>query len=74
MSFGPRQCGPNIMYSGFGGLSNSSVFTRLGVCPAVEIEGADATFGDFYTTFVNAFQQASQTGPLTEEPLMGVVR
>ena len=57
VSFGPRQCGPNILHSSFGGLSNHAMFTKLGVCPAVEIEGAHAVFADFCTTFVNAFQQ-----------------
>ncbi|KAG8516396.1 Elongation factor-like GTPase 1 [Galemys pyrenaicus] len=59
-SFGPRRCGPNILVGRCGG-PQGSVWTGLA--------GGSWDVGN---SLVSGFQLATLSGPLCEEPLMGV--
>ncbi|NXR18170.1 EFL1 GTPase, partial [Cinclus mexicanus] len=65
-SFGPRKCGPNILLHNFGGYKRS-VWQCLG--NSVKEVGK---YRDFDNSIVSGFQLATLSGPMCEEPLMGV--
>lgn len=70
-SFGPKKCGPNILVNN---LRNVGVEYRS-VWPSVAASTATATSSkvfDYDSSVVNGFQLATASGPLCEEPLMGV--
>ncbi|XP_053933390.1 elongation factor-like GTPase 1 [Cuculus canorus] len=65
-SFGPRKCGPNILLYNFAGYDRS-VWQCLGNA-VKEV----SKYRDFDNSIVSGFQLASLSGPMCEEPLMGV--
>ncbi|POI27011.1 hypothetical protein CIB84_009239, partial [Bambusicola thoracicus] len=65
-SFGPRKCGPNILLHKFEGYKNS-VWRCL-----ENTEKEVSKYGDFDNSIVSGFQLATLSGPMCEEPLMGV--
>ncbi|XP_062868569.1 elongation factor-like GTPase 1 [Trichomycterus rosablanca] len=66
-AFGPRRYGPNILLNGVDGYQRPSVWQCLG---SERNEGA--ALRDFDNSVVSGFQLATLSGPLCEEPLMGV--
>ncbi|XP_039515835.1 elongation factor-like GTPase 1 [Pimephales promelas] len=70
-AFGPRRCGPNILLNRIEGYRRPSVWQCLG--REKEIEKAETNaFRDFDNSIVSGFQLATLSGPMCEEPLMGV--
>ncbi|XP_061855490.1 elongation factor-like GTPase 1 isoform X2 [Colius striatus] len=65
-SFGPRKCGPNILLYNFEGYKRS-VWQCLGNT-VKEV----SNYRDFDNSIVSGFQLATLSGPMCEEPLMGV--
>lgn len=66
-SFGPRKCGPNIL------VSRSEDFQSSVWSGPVGRESKEASrFRDFGNSIVSGFQLATLSGPMCEEPLMGV--
>ncbi|XP_032453197.1 elongation factor-like GTPase 1 isoform X2 [Nasonia vitripennis] len=62
-SFGPRKCGPNIFL-------NESTFVRK---PFWDHQNKSTDPRDaYYNSMINGFQLATLSGPLCEEPMMGV--
>ncbi|KAH0509008.1 Elongation factor Tu GTP-binding domain-containing protein 1 [Microtus ochrogaster] len=66
-SFGPRKCGPNILVSRSEDFQNS-VWSG----PAGRDSKEAGRFRDFGNSIVSGFQLATLSGPMCEEPLMGV--
>lgn len=66
-SFGPRKCGPNILVSRSEDFQ-SSVWSG----PAGRESKEASRFRDFGNSIVSGFQLATLSGPMCEEPLMGV--
>ncbi|XP_048224844.1 LOW QUALITY PROTEIN: elongation factor-like GTPase 1 [Perognathus longimembris pacificus] len=66
-SFGPRKCGPNILVNQSEDFQNS-VWTG----PAGRASGEARRYRDFGNSIVSGFQLAALSGPMCEEPLMGV--
>lgn len=66
-SFGPRKCGPNILVSRSEDFQ-SSVWSG----PAGRESREASRFRDFGNSIVSGFQLATLSGPMCEEPLMGV--
>ncbi|KAM5291584.1 elongation factor-like GTPase 1 [Glossophaga mutica] len=66
-SFGPRKCGPNILVNKSEGFQ-SSVWTG----PAGPASREASRFRDVGNSVVSGFQLAALSGPMCEEPLMGV--
>ncbi|XP_052618909.1 elongation factor-like GTPase 1 [Peromyscus californicus insignis] len=66
-SFGPRKCGPNILVSRSEDFQNS-VWSG----PAGRESKEASRFRDFGNSIVSGFQLATLSGPMCEEPLMGV--
>ncbi|ERE80747.1 elongation factor Tu GTP-binding domain-containing protein 1 [Cricetulus griseus] len=66
-SFGPRKCGPNILVSRSEDFQNS-VWSG----PAGKESKEASRFRDFGNSIVSGFQLATLSGPMCEEPLMGV--
>ncbi|GAB1292289.1 Elongation factor-like GTPase 1 [Apodemus speciosus] len=66
-SFGPRKCGPNILVSRSEDFQNS-VWSG----PAGRESKEAGRFRDFGNSIVSGFQLATLSGPMCEEPLMGV--
>ncbi|XP_060115780.1 elongation factor-like GTPase 1 [Heteronotia binoei] len=65
-SFGPRKCGPNILLNRFEGYERS-------VWPCLDKGVKEASlYRDFDNSIVSGFQLATLSGPMCEEPLMGV--
>ncbi|XP_060899710.1 elongation factor-like GTPase 1 isoform X1 [Labrus mixtus] len=70
-SFGPRRYGPNILLNNVEDYNRPSVWQCLG-------KGADDDIGqrvvirDFDNSIISGFQLATLSGPMCEEPLMGV--
>ncbi|XP_034039966.1 elongation factor-like GTPase 1 isoform X2 [Thalassophryne amazonica] len=72
-AFGPRRCGPNIL------LNNVEDYQRPSVWYCVNrVErpgkpgGQTAALRDFDNSIVSGFQLAALSGPMCEEPMMGV--
>ena len=65
-SFGPRHSGPNLLLNGVDGYKRASVWSST-------LEHQDRpAMRDYDNSIVSGFQLASLSGPLCEEPLMGV--
>jgi ribosome assembly protein 1 len=63
LSVGPRRCGLNILLNRVSDYDRPTIWQRLhGSDPRLEYDNG----------FVNGFQLATLTGPLCEEPIMGV--
>ncbi|XP_059362412.1 elongation factor-like GTPase 1 [Carassius carassius] len=67
-AFGPRRCGPNILLNNIEGYRRPSIWQCLE--RAKETERAEIR--DFDNSIVSGFQLATLSGPMCEEPLMGV--
>ncbi|XP_072324850.1 elongation factor-like GTPase 1 isoform X2 [Scyliorhinus torazame] len=66
-SFGPRRCGPNIL------LNRLESYLRPSMWQCLDKTGKDlSTYKDFDNSIVSGFQLATLSGPVCEEPLMGV--
>lgn len=66
-SFGPKYCGPNILFN------NVEAYNRSCVWDSTKL--SDESIGllsKYDSSFVGGFQLASQSGPLCEEPMIGV--
>lgn len=66
-SFGPRKCGPNILVNKSEDFQNS-VWTG----PAIKTSKEASRYRDLGNSIVSGFQLATLSGPMCEEPLMGV--
>ena len=67
-SFGPRNSGPNILLNGIDGYDRVSVWSAV-----LEHAGQSRpALRDYDNSIVSGFQLASLSGPLCEEPMMGV--
>ncbi|XP_069029009.1 elongation factor-like GTPase 1 isoform X1 [Embiotoca jacksoni] len=72
-AFGPRRCGPNILLNGDEAYRRPSVWQCLGRGDAAgEAAGQTAALRDFDNSIISGFQLAALSGPMCEEPLMGV--
>ncbi|KAH0620006.1 hypothetical protein JD844_014499 [Phrynosoma platyrhinos] len=67
-SFGPRKCGPNILLNRCGGYKRSVWQCLEGSKPSKEA----SLYRDFDNSILSGFQLATLSGPMCEEPLMGV--
>ncbi|XP_065105524.2 elongation factor-like GTPase 1 [Paramisgurnus dabryanus] len=68
-AFGPRRCGPNILLNSIESYRRPSIWQ----CLDQEKERPETlTFRDFDNSIVSGFQLATLSGPMCEEPLMGV--
>ncbi|XP_026122706.1 elongation factor-like GTPase 1 [Carassius auratus] len=67
-AFGPRRCGPNILLNNVEGYRRPSVWQ----CLEREKETEKAEIRDFDNSIASGFQLATLSGPMCEEPLMGV--
>ncbi|XP_051896621.1 elongation factor-like GTPase 1 isoform X2 [Pristis pectinata] len=66
-SFGPRRYGPNILLNG---LKN---YDRPSVWQCLDKNSRDSgAYRDFDNSIISGFQLATLSGPICEEPLMGV--
>ncbi|XP_073320449.1 elongation factor-like GTPase 1 [Pagrus major] len=70
-SFGPRRYGPNILLNGVEGYQRPSVWQCLAREDKAGEFGAQ-TIRDFDNSIISGFQLATLSGPMCEEPLMGV--
>nr|XP_021536134.1 elongation factor-like GTPase 1 [Neomonachus schauinslandi] len=66
-SFGPRKCGPNVLVNKSEDFQNS-VWTG----PAIKASKEASRYRDLGNSIVSGFQLATLSGPMCEEPLMGV--
>uniref|UniRef100_A0A3Q3R5M3 Tr-type G domain-containing protein n=1 Tax=Monopterus albus TaxID=43700 RepID=A0A3Q3R5M3_MONAL len=72
-AFGPRRYGPNILLNNVEGYQRPSVWQCLDREDKVIDAGPQAAvLRDFDNSIVNGFQLATLSGPMCEEPLMGV--
>ncbi len=62
-AFGPRRCGPNILLNSVEGYRRPSVWQCL---------ERETEIRDFDNSIASGFQLATLSGPMCEEPLMGV--
>ncbi|XP_056134287.1 elongation factor-like GTPase 1 [Lampris incognitus] len=67
-AFGPRRYGPNILLNSIDGYQRPSVWQ----CLDKTVKGGEAALRDFDNSIVSGFQLATLSGPMCEEPLMGV--
>uniref|UniRef100_A0A0F7ZE56 Elongation factor-like 1 n=1 Tax=Crotalus adamanteus TaxID=8729 RepID=A0A0F7ZE56_CROAD len=67
-SFGPRKCGPNILLNRCEGYKRSIWQCLEGAKPTKEA----GLYRDFDNSILSGFQLATLSGPMCEEPLMGV--
>ncbi|KAL2088978.1 hypothetical protein ACEWY4_015877 [Coilia grayii] len=68
-SFGPRRCGPNILLNSVEGYQRPSVWQCL---EGERHQAVTAALRDYDNSIVSGFQLATLSGPMCEEPLMGV--
>uniref|UniRef100_A0A671UE21 Elongation factor-like 1 n=1 Tax=Sparus aurata TaxID=8175 RepID=A0A671UE21_SPAAU len=72
-SFGPRRYGPNILLNSIEGYQRPSLWQCLAIGHKAGESGAQTTaIRDFDNSIVSGFQLATLSGPMCEEPLMGV--
>uniref|UniRef100_A0A7N6BYP4 Elongation factor-like 1 n=1 Tax=Anabas testudineus TaxID=64144 RepID=A0A7N6BYP4_ANATE len=69
-AFGPRRYGPNILLNSVEGYQRPSVWQCLG--RGGQAGAQAAVLRDFDNSVVSGFQLATLSGPMCEEPLMGV--
>ncbi|XP_023227441.1 elongation factor-like GTPase 1 [Centruroides sculpturatus] len=65
-SFGPKRCGPNILLNRIPGYKQPSVWIEK------KDKLLESIFLQYDNSFVNGFQLATLSGPLCQEPMMGV--
>ncbi|KAI5101216.1 elongation factor-like GTPase 1 [Silurus meridionalis] len=68
-AFGPRRYGPNILLNSVEGYQRPSVWQFLHLD---QEKSESAALRDFDNSIVSGFQLATLSGPMCEEPLMGV--
>ena len=66
-SFGPRHSGPNLLLNGIEGYGRGSVWSS-----ALEPSRPAPLLRDYDNSMISGFQLASLSGPLCEEPMLGV--
>ncbi|NIG58540.1 elongation factor Tu GTP-binding domain-containing protein isoform X2 [Pontoporia blainvillei] len=66
-SFGPRKCGPNILVN-----KNKDFQNSVWTGPAGRASKEASRYRDLGNSIVSGFQLATLSGPMCEEPLMGV--
>uniref|UniRef100_A0A3Q2XYT0 Elongation factor-like 1 n=1 Tax=Hippocampus comes TaxID=109280 RepID=A0A3Q2XYT0_HIPCM len=72
-AFGPRRCGPNILLNKLEGYHRPSLWQCLCREDTSGKDGAQAKMiREFDNSIVSGFQLATLSGPMCEEPLMGV--
>ncbi|XP_037102539.1 elongation factor-like GTPase 1 isoform X1 [Syngnathus acus] len=72
-AFGPRRCGPNILLNKLEGYQRPSFWQYLCQEDKSGKDGAQAkNIREFDNSIVSGFQLATLSGPMCEEPLMGV--
>ncbi|XP_039990398.1 elongation factor-like GTPase 1 isoform X2 [Xiphias gladius] len=72
-AFGPRRYGPNILLNSVEGYQRPSVWQCLSRGDNVGEPGTQiAVLRDFDNSIISGFQLATLSGPMCEEPLMGV--
>ncbi|KAL7405987.1 hypothetical protein ABVT39_011453 [Epinephelus coioides] len=72
-AFGPRRYGPNILLNSVEGYQRPSLWQCLGRGDKAGEGGAQAAvIRDLDNSIISGFQLASLSGPMCEEPLMGV--
>ncbi|XP_044044942.1 elongation factor-like GTPase 1 isoform X2 [Siniperca chuatsi] len=72
-AFGPRRYGPNILLNSLEGYQRPSVWQCLARRDEAGEAGAQAAvIRDFDNSIVSGFQLATLSGPMCEEPMMGV--
>ncbi|KAM8893884.1 elongation factor-like GTPase 1 isoform 2-T2 [Spinachia spinachia] len=72
-AFGPRRYGPNILLNSVQGYQRPSLWQCLGGRgQASEAAAPAAVMRDLDNSIVSGFQLATLSGPMCEEPLMGV--
>ncbi|XP_051919819.1 elongation factor-like GTPase 1 isoform X1 [Hippocampus zosterae] len=72
-AFGPRRCGPNILLNKLEGYHRPSLWQCLCREDTSGKNGAQAKMiREFDNSIVSGFQLATLSGPMCEEPLMGV--
>ncbi|KAJ3593570.1 hypothetical protein NHX12_005904 [Muraenolepis orangiensis] len=73
-AFGPRRYGPNILLNNVEGYQRPSVWHCLDVAEkgAEPVAHSPAVLRDHDNSIVSGFQLATLSGPMCEEPLMGV--
>ncbi|CAH1407872.1 unnamed protein product [Nezara viridula] len=64
-SFGPRRCGPNILFNTIQGYHHN-------FWEQATAEVSNSMLHEYNSSFINGFQMATLAGPLCEEPMMGV--
>ena len=69
-SFGPRKSGPNLLINGIKGYARKSVWTGEPI-PA-DGNSTKKKIAEFDSACIGGFQLASLSGPVCEEPMMGV--
>ncbi|XP_007436022.1 elongation factor-like GTPase 1 [Python bivittatus] len=67
-SFGPRKCGPNILLNRCEGYKRS-IWQCL---EGIKLTKEASLYRDFDNSIISGFQLATLSGPMCEEPLMGV--
>ncbi|XP_052003720.1 elongation factor-like GTPase 1 [Xyrauchen texanus] len=70
-AFGPRRCGPNVLLNNIEGYQRPSVWQCL-KCVKEKEKSEATTIRDLDNSIVSGFQLATLSGPMCEEPLMGV--
>lgn len=70
-SFGPKYFGPNILVANHNSKINYSLWSRLSD-HNMKMSFEDGNLCNYIDSFVSGFQLATQSGPLCEEPMMGV--
>ncbi|XP_077418934.1 elongation factor-like GTPase 1 isoform X1 [Vanacampus margaritifer] len=72
-AFGPRRCGPNILLNKLEGYQRPSLWQCLCREDQSRKDGAQGKIiREFDNSIVSGFQLATLSGPMCEEPLMGV--
>lgn len=67
-SFGPRRCGPNILVNSIPGYERPSIWN----CLRDAKETDPSAVRDFDSCIVGGFQLVTLSGPMCDEPMMGV--
>ncbi|PIK44190.1 putative elongation factor Tu GTP-binding domain-containing protein 1 [Apostichopus japonicus] len=67
-SFGPRRCGPNILVNSVPGYERPSIWN----CLRDAKETDPSVVRDFDSCIVGGFQLVTLSGPMCDEPMMGV--
>jgi ribosome assembly protein 1 len=71
-SFGPKYSGPNMLVAGQEVDVDYNLWNRITGQDTMVGNSNDNNLSDYVDSFISGFQLASQSGPLCEEPMMGV--